>query len=72
MCSHQGCGEKIGSSQKEIGSAEKAARDKKREVNEVRATPGWERIRIQVDSGAVDTVGPKGRAGALKMRKTDM
>ncbi len=43
-----------------------------REVNEVRATPGWERVRIQVDSGAIDTVGPKEIAGAFKMRETEM
>ena len=65
VCSHQGCGDK-----KEIGSVEKAAKDKKGEVNEVRATPGWERIRIQVDSGAIDTVGPKEMSGAFKMRET--
>ena len=44
----------------------------KGEVNEVRATPGWERVRIQVDSGAIDTVGPKDIAGAFKMRETEM
>ena len=51
VCDHRGCNE--------IGSVEKASKDKKGEVNEVSATPGWEKIRIQVDSGAIDTVGPK-------------
>ena len=40
------------------------------EVNEV--TPGWERVRVQIDSGAIDTVGPKEIAGAFKMRETEM
>ena len=44
----------------------------KGEVNEVRATPGWERVRIQIDSGAIDTAGPKEIAGAFKMRETEM
>jgi hypothetical protein len=51
---------------------EKASKDKKGEVNEVRATPGWEKIRIQVDSRAIDTVGPMSMAGAFKMRETEM
>ena len=57
---------------KEIGSAESVTQKTKEEVNEVRATPGWERVRIQIDSGAIDTVGPKDIAGAFKMRKTEM
>ena len=71
-CNHQGCGEKVRSSMKEIGSVERVIQKTKREVNEVRATPGWERVRIQVDSGAIDTVGPKDIAGAFKMRETEM
>ena len=51
---------------------EKDTKDKKGEVNEVRATPGWEKIRIQADSGAIDSVGPKSMAGAFKMRETEM
>ena len=64
VCSHQGCSE--------IDSVEKASKDKKGEVNEVTATPGWERVRIKFDSGAIDTVGPKSMAGAFKMRETEM
>ncbi len=44
---------------KEIGSVERVIQKTKGEVNEARATPGWERVRIQIDSGAIDTVGPK-------------
>ncbi len=57
---------------KEIGSVERVIQTTKREVNEVRATPGWERVRIQVDSGAIDTVGPRDIAEAFKMRETEM
>ena len=71
-CNHRSCEETIGISKKEIGSVEKIAKDRKGEVNEVRATPGWEKIRIQVDSGAIDTVGPKDMAGAFKMRESEM
>ena len=71
-CNHQGCREKVRSSIKEIGSAEGFIQKAKGEVNEVRATPGWERVRIQVDSGAIDTVGPKDIAGVFKMRETEM
>ena len=71
-CNHQDCGEKVRSGMKEIGSVERVIPKTKGEVNEVRATPGWERIRIQVDSGAIDTVGPKDIAGAFKMRETEM
>ncbi len=38
------------------------------EVNEGRETPGWVRIRVQIDSGAIDTVGPKETAKAFKMK----
>ncbi len=57
---------------KEIVSVEKVAKDMKGDVNEARATPGWEKGRIQVDSGAIDTVGPKYMAGAFKMKETEM
>ncbi len=33
-------------------------------------TPDWERIRGQVDSGAIDAVGPKDVARAFEMKKT--
>ena len=42
------------------------------EVNEIRTTPGWERVRVQIDSGAIDTVGPKGIARAFDMKETVM
>ena len=71
-CNHQSCREKVRSSMKEIGSVERVIQKTEGEVNEVRATPGWERVRIQVDSGAIDTVGPKDIAGAFKMRETEM
>ena len=64
VCDHRGCNE--------IGSVEKDTKDKRGEVNEVKATPGWEKVRIQVDSGAIDTVGPKSMAGAFRMRETEM
>ena len=41
-CNHQGCGEKVRSSMKEIGSVEKVIQKTKGEVNEVRETPGCE------------------------------
>ncbi len=42
------------------------------EVNEVRETPGWEMISVQIDSGAIDTVGPKEIAKAFEMKETAM
>ncbi len=33
---------------------------------------GWEKIRVQIDAGAVDTVGPTEVARALKMKETVM
>ena len=72
VCRHQGCKEESKNKEKEIGSVEKVVKDKKGEVNEVNATPGWEKVRIQIDSGAIDTVGPKSIAAAFKMRETEM
>ena len=40
----------------------------KKEINEVKQ--GWERIRVQIDSGAVDTVAPKHVARAFKLCET--
>ncbi len=57
---------------KEISSVERVTQNIKGEVEEVRRTPGWERVRIQIDSGAIDTVGPKEIAVAFKMRETEM
>jgi hypothetical protein len=42
------------------------------EVNEVRVLPGWERLRVQIDSGAVDRVGPSEVAKALEPQETEM
>ncbi len=42
------------------------------EVNEVRETPGRERIRFQIDSGAIDTVGRKEIGKAFEMKETVM
>ncbi len=44
----------------------------KGEVSEARATPGWERARVQIDSGAIDAVGPKEIAKALEIKETEM
>ncbi len=60
------------SSAREIGSVERFTKGSKGEVSEIRATPGWERVRVQVDSGAIDTVGPKEIAQALEMKETVM
>ncbi len=51
MCNYEGWEEKVRSSMKEIGSVEKATQKTKGEVSEARATPGWERVRIQVTPG---------------------
>ena len=72
VCRHQGCKEENKNKEKEIGSVEKVVKDKKGEVNEVNARPGWEKVRIQIDSGAIDTVGQKNIAAAFKMRETEM
>ena len=42
----------------------------KRSVNEIRAMPRWESVRVQIDSGAIDTVGPKEIAKAFGMKET--
>ncbi len=34
--------------------------------------PGWERVRVHVDSGATDTIGPKEIARAFEMKETQM
>ena len=46
-CSHQGCKEEIRSSLKEVSSVERVIPKTKGGVNEVRATPVWERVRVQ-------------------------
>ena len=55
-----------------ICSVERGAIITRGEVNKVRETPGWERIRVQIDSGAIDTVGPKEIAKAFEMKETIM
>ncbi len=56
----------------EIGRVERVIKNTKGEVNEVRAMPGWERARVQVDAGAIDAVGPKEIARAHEMKETEM
>ncbi len=53
-----------------INTAERGMRINRGEVREARGTPGWERLRVQIDSGAIDTVGPKEIARALEMKET--
>ncbi len=54
-----------------IGSVERnVMRINRGEVNEARETPGWDKTRIQIDSGAIDSVGPKVIARAFEMRET--
>ncbi len=53
-----------------INSVERDARIDRGEVNEFRETPGWQIIRIQIDSDTIDTVGPKGIAKAFEMKET--
>jgi hypothetical protein len=55
-----------------INSMERDATITRGEVNEVRETPGWERIRVQIDSGAIDTVCLKETAKAFEMKETVM
>ena len=44
----------------------------KNQINVVNKENKWERIRIQVDSGAIDTVGPKDVAKAFNMEQSEM
>jgi hypothetical protein len=53
-----------------IFSVEREGR--KVEINEVGKYHGWERITVQVDSGAVDSVAPRGIAEAFSTMKTKM
>ncbi len=41
-------------------------------MNEVRETPGWGRIAVQIDSGAMHTVGSKDIQKAFAMKETLM
>ncbi len=49
---------------------ERVVRGSSGDVNEV--TPGWERVRVQIDSGANDAVGPKEVARAFELKETVM
>ncbi len=51
---------------------ERVSKRSKGEVNEIRATPAWEIIQVQIDSGAIDTVVPREIAKAVDMRETVM
>ncbi len=55
-----------------ITSIERDARITKGEVNEVRETLGWERIRVLIESGAIDAIGPKETAESFDMKEMVM
>ncbi len=48
---------------------ERDTRINRGEVNEVRETPGSENVRVQVDSGTIDTVGSREIARAFEMKE---
>ncbi len=72
LCGHRGCDKAMRRCTKDIGSMEIVAKGLKGEVNEIRATPGRERVRTRIDSGAVDAVGPAEVAKAFNVRETAM
>ncbi len=41
-------------------------------MSEARVLPGWERVRVQIDSGASDAAGPKEIAHVFEMKETEM
>ncbi len=53
-----------------INSVERDARANRGEVSEVSETSGWERIRVQINSVAIDRMGPKEIAKAFEMKET--
>ncbi len=55
-----------------ISSVERVMRINREEINEVRETPGCERIRAQLDLGVIDTVCPQEIARAFEMKETAM
>jgi hypothetical protein len=57
---------------RDVGSVERVTQGSSREASEIRATPGWEKVRVQTDSGAIDAVGPKEVAKALAMKEAVM
>jgi hypothetical protein len=60
----------VRSNAREIVSVVRDSKGSTGEVNEIRATPGWERVRVQIDPGAIDSVGPKEIAQAFEMKET--
>ncbi len=42
-----------------VDTVERVRKEPRGEVSEIRGMPGWEGLRIQKDSGAIDAVGPK-------------
>lgn len=50
---------------------DKVTQDKKRELNEVSHDGEWEKIRVQVDSGAFDWVTPKSTAASIPIKETE-
>ena len=53
---------------RQLCSIDRAPKGSGGEINEVRA--GWERVKVQVDSGAIDTVAPKNVAQKFVLRET--
>ena len=70
MCDRWSCKEKAKTSAREVGCVERVVKGSSGEVNEV--TPGWERVRVQIETGAIDTVGLKNIARALELREAVM
>ncbi len=56
----------------DIEGAERVIKKTEGEWSEVRASPGLGRVRVQIDSGAIDTVGPKEIAKAFEVKETEM
>ncbi len=50
-----------------VSSAGRVRESLKREENETRAAPRWERVRVQNVYGAIDAVGPKEIAYKFEM-----
>ncbi len=57
---------------RKISSMERVIPKAKGEVNEVRVTTGWERVRAEIDSGATDAAGPNETAKAVEVKETEM
>ncbi len=51
LCDRRRCKEEVRSRAKDTSSVEGVVQKTEGEANFVRATPGWERARVQVDSG---------------------